>query len=106
MTITQIIGLIVVVLIAALGGFLIVRKSEKHDLVKWVSLFIFVAIALTWVFSYGQFNGAQYVEAGMGRLGLSDIPNLIYYAMNFAGDKIIFLLALGCFYAVLSKVEN
>jgi len=105
MTITQIIGLIVVVLIAALGGFLIVRKSEKHDLVKWVSLFIFVAIALTWIFSYGQFNGAQYVEAGMGRLGLSDIPNLIYYAMNFAGDKIIFLLALGCFYAVLSKVE-
>ena len=106
MTVTQIICLIVVILLAALGGFFIVKKSKKHDLLKWILLFVFVAIALTWVFSYGYFNGAEFSEYGMSRLGLTDIPNIIYYGMNFAGDKIIFLLALGCFYAVLSKVSG
>lgn len=106
MTITQIIGLIVVLVLAALGGFFIVRKSEKHDLLKWILLFVFVAFAFTWIFSFGEFNGAEFSDYGMNRLGLTDLPNLIYYAMNFAGDKIIFLLALGCFYAVLSKVDG
>jgi len=106
MTVTQIICLIVVLLLAALGGFFIVRKSEKHNLLKWILLFVFVSIAFTWIFSYGYFNAAEFSDYGMSRLGLTDLPNLIYYALNFAGDKVIFLLALGCFYAVLSKVEG
>ena len=106
MTIAQIIGLIVVLLLAVLGGFFIVRKSKEHDLIKWISLFVLLAVSLTWIFAYGQFNAAEYLEVGMARLGFTDIPNLLYYALNFAGDKIIFVLALGCFYAVLSKVEG
>lgn len=106
MTIAQIIGLVVVVLLAALGGFFIVTKSKKHDLAKWVSLFILVAVALTWIFTFGYYNGAEYVEYGMYQQGITDIPNLFYYAINFAGDKIIFLLALGAFYAILSKCNG
>ncbi|MBQ7030772.1 MAG: hypothetical protein IJN13_00175 [Bacilli bacterium] len=103
MTIAQIIGLVVVLVLAALAGFFIIRKSKKHDLAKWITLFILVSIALTWVFSYGYFNGAEFYDYGMNQQGITDIPNLLYYAINFAGDKIIFLLALGAFYAVLSK---
>lgn len=106
MTITQIIGLVVVLVLAALGGFFIIKKSEKHDLVKWISLFILLSIALTWIFSYGYYNGAQFYDYGMNQQGISDIPNLIYYAINFAGDKIIFLLSLGALYAVLSKCSG
>lgn len=106
MTIAQIIGLIVVLVVAVLCGILIVKKSEKHDLVKWVGLFIFVSIALTWIFSYGYFNGAEFIDYGMNQQGLSDIPNLLYYSIYFAGDKIIFLLALGALYAVLSKCSS
>ena len=106
MTITQIIGLVVVLVLAALGGFFIIRKSKKYDLVKWIVLFVLVSISLTWIFEGGYFNGADYMANGLSRLGLTDIPNIFYYAMNFAGDKIIFLLALGCFYAVLSKVDG
>lgn len=106
MTIAQIIGLIVVLVLAALGGFLIVKKSEKHDLAKWITLFILVSVALTWVFSYGYYNGAEFYDYGMKQQGLSDIPNLLYYSINFAGDKIIFLLVLGAFYAVLSKWDG
>ena len=106
MTITQIIGLIVVLVLALIAGIMIIRKSEKHDLVKWISLFVILSIALTWIFSYGYYNGAEYYDYGMNQQGLTDIPNLIYYAINFAGDKIIFLLALGAFYAVLSKCKG
>lgn len=106
MTITQIICLIVVVLLAVLGGFFIIKKSEKHDLLKWILLFVFVAFSLTWIFSYGYFNGTELSDFGMNRLGFTDIPLVLYYATYFAGDKVVFLLAVGCLYAVLTKVEG
>jgi len=106
MTIAQIIGLVVVLVLAALGGFFIVRKSQEHSLVKWISLFIFVSMALTWIFTYGYFNGAEFFDYGMNQQGITDIPNILYYAINFAVDKIIFLLALGAFYAVFSKCNG
>lgn len=106
MTIAQIIGLIVVLVLAALGGFFIVKKSKKYDLAKWITLFILVSIALTWIFSYGYYNGTEFMDYGMNQQGITDIPNLLYYSINFAGDKIIFLLALGAFYAVLSKSNS
>ena len=106
MTITQIIGLVVVLILAVLAGVFIILKSKKHDLVKWLTLFIGLAVALTWIFGYGYFNGAEFMDYGMNRIGLTDIPNILYYGLNFAGDKIIFLLTLGCFYAVLSKVSG
>ena len=67
MTIAQIIGLVVVLVLAALAGFFIIRKSKKHDLAKWITLFILVSIALTWVFSYGYFNGAEFYDYGMNQ---------------------------------------
>ena len=103
MTIAQIIGLVVVLLLAILGGFFIIKKSKKNDLAKWLLLFIGLAIALTWIFEYGYYQGAEFYGTGMHQEGITDIPNLIYYAIGFSTDKIIFLLALGAFYGVLSK---
>ena len=99
----QTIGLIAVLCSAVLGGYLIITKSKSNSLGKWVLLFICMSIALTWVFEYGNFNGAEYISYGMNEQGLTDIPNFLYYTINFAGDKLVFLLALGAFYAVLSK---
>ncbi len=106
MTITQIIGLVVLLLLAVLGIVLILKKSKKHSLAKWILLFTFVAMGLTWIFGYGYYSGATYTDYGMVEQGLTDIPNFLYYAMNFAGDKVVFLLVLGCFYGVLSKVKG
>ncbi len=106
MTITQIIGLVVLLLLAVLGIVLILKKSEKHNLAKWILLFAFIGISLTWIFGYGNYNGATFTDYGMTQQGLTDIPNFLYYAMNFAGDKVVFLLVLGCFYGVLSKVKG
>lgn len=99
-------NLITVIVIALLGGFFIIRKSKKNDLVKWIGLFIFVSMALTWIFSYGYFNGAEFFDYGMNQQGITDIFNIVYYSINFASDKIIFLLVLGAFYAVLSLSDG
>jgi len=106
MTIAQIIGLVVVFVLAVLGGYFIIRKSKKYDLAKWIGLFLCVAISLTWIFSFGYFNGTQVVDYGMVYQGITDIPNLLYYTLSMASDKIIYLLALGAFYAVLSKCDG
>ena len=106
MTITQIIGLIVVLGLAIFCGFLIVKNSKKNDLVKWLLLFIFVAIAFTWIFECGTYQNTEYYSIGMNQLGLTNIPYLFYNAIQFTTDKICFLLALGAFYGVLSKCES
>lgn len=103
MSVIQIIGLIVVLILTILGGVFIALKSKKHNLIKWVGLFLFLSIGLTWVFGYGFFNGTEFSDEGMVyRQGLTDLPYLINQAINFSLDKIVFLLVLGGFYAVLS----
>ena len=106
MTIAQIIGLIVVLVVAGLCGYFITKKSQKNDLVKWTILIACLAIAMTWIFASGVFNGTEYVEYGMNSQGITDIVNLIYYAIGFASDKIIFLLSLGAFYAILCRCKG
>ncbi len=106
MTTSQIIGLVIVLVLALVGGFFIVRKSKKHDLVKWIMLFILVAIAFTWIFSGGEFSNGVYNDYGYVEQGMTDIPNIAYWAIRLAGEKIIFLLSLGAFYAVLSRSEG
>jgi uncharacterized ion transporter superfamily protein YfcC len=97
---------LIVVYLAILFGYLIVTKSEKYSLAKWVLLFLFVSVAFTWIFNYGSFNGTELVSYGLNQMGLADFSNMLYYAMNFAGDKIIYLLAVGAFYAVLNRSEG
>lgn len=106
MTITKIICLVIVLVLTILGSVLIVLKSKKHNLAKWLMLFGFLGMALTWIFSFGRYNGATFTEVQMYQQGLSDIPNYLYYAINFAGDKLIFLLILGFFYGILNKIEG
>lgn len=104
MTITEIICLVVVLALAVLGGFFIVKKSKKHDLFKWISLFILLAVALTWIFGYGYFSGTDFQSYGINRLSFTDFGgNLLYYTLNFAFDKFFLLIAIGCFYAVLAR---
>lgn len=106
MTTFQIVCLAVVIIIAVLASVLTLLKSKKHDLVKWISIFAFVAIALTWIFGIGQYSGTEFGDYGLSRQGLTDIPNLLYYAIYIGGEKIIFLFTLGAFYAVLSKCDS
>lgn len=82
------------------------KLFEKHTIAKIVGIVIFVAIVLTWILPYGTFQGTEFYEYGKNRLGFNDIPTIVYNSIYFAIDKVIYLLAIGGFYAVLSKTDG
>lgn len=81
-------------------------RSKEHVLVKSIISTTLIAILLTWLLPYGAFSGNVYAEYGMGRIGLNDIPTVIYYAVYFALDKLMYLFVLGGFYGVLSLTKG
>ncbi len=97
-----------IVLVLAVAAFFAVMtcKSKYSDLYKWILIAIFVAVCITWIVPYGQFNGATYTEYAMKRVGLTDIPSILYYAAYFGLQSIIYLFILGGFYGVLSKTNS
>lgn len=77
---------------------------ENHGLGKSLGILFIISLILTWIIPAGSFNGTEYVETGLVRLGLSDIGNLVYYMLAMSIDKILFLLILGVFYGILTKI--
>ena len=97
-----------IVLILAVAAFFAVMtcKSKHSDLFRWLLIAIFVAICITWVVPYGYFNGSTYGEVAMKRIGLADLPSLLYYAAYFGLTTLIYLFILGGFYGILSKTKS
>lgn len=108
MSIAQIIGLVVVLLLAIFLGFLIVKKSEKYSLLKWLGLFFLVMLAFTWIFEGGYFAGGTYqvITEEPNGLGFTDLLTIITYGFQSISEKLIFLLAVGAFYGVMSKTDS
>lgn len=100
-----IIGIIIVLALAVFFAVL-TCKSKKSDLYKWIGIAIFVALALTWVLPYGYFSSGSFASSGMNRLGLSDIPTILYYGFYFCLTTIIYFFIVGGFYGVLSKTKS
>lgn len=94
------------VLLFVIGGMILAIRSDNHQLIKSILVLIVAALLLTWLFPYGYFQGADFYEYGMSRVGLTDVGFAIYYSVNFIMDKIIILLMLTGFYGVLSKTSG
>lgn len=101
----MIISIVVVLLVAALFAVLIC-KSKHSDLFKWIGVALFIGILLTWIIPYGYFSSGSFYEYGMKRLGLSDIPTIAYYAIYFCLMYVVYFLAVGGFYGVVSKTKG
>ena len=100
--ILKLIGIVLFVV----GSMFIALTSEKSRLAKSLFVFIVTSILLTWLFAYGYFQGSDFYEYGMSRIGFADFGYALYYSVNFILDKIVFLLVLTGFYGVLSKVSG
>lgn len=79
---------------------------EKNDLFKIVLIAILVTFVLSWIIPFGSFTSGEFVSQGLGRLGLADIGAASTYAGNFFLQQLFFLLFLGVFYGILSKVSG
>lgn len=81
------------------------KKEKKYGLLKGVLILVVLAFVLSWVIPVGGYTASGYTSTGMARLGIYDIAYTIYYALSFAVDKIVILLAIGAFYGVLTKTQ-
>ncbi len=108
MTIAQIIGLIVLLLVAGFGGFLILKKSKSYDLLKWLGLFFFVAVIFSWIFNGGYFAGANFqtITEETKPIGFTDLYTILSYGVQSVFAKAMFIIAVGAFYGVLSKTKS
>lgn len=82
------------------------KKEKRYGLLKGIILFILVAIVLTWLIPNGELSASGFAtDNTLTRVGLNDIAWLLYYAIYFSIDKILFLFALGGFYGVAVKTN-
>ena len=63
-------------------------------------------LILTWIIPYGYIASGSLKSYGLGRLGITDLLASFVYAANFFLQQILFLLIVGVFYAVLSKISG
>ena len=93
-------------LLIMVGAFMIVLKAEKNRLLKMIFAFAVIAILMTWILPYGYFQASDYYDYGLQRVGFADLSVALYYAFNFALDKILFLFVLAGFYSVIIKTNG
>ena len=79
---------------------------EKHDLFKISFLVILITVVLSWIIPFGSFTGSEYTSSGLARLGLSDIGASGVYAVNFFLQQMFFVLFVGIFYGIVSKISG
>lgn len=82
------------------------KLFEKHTLAKMLGILAIIAVVLTWIFPYGVFQGTQFYEYGSSKIGLSDIPSVVYNSIYFAIDKLVYLFVLAGFYGLLSRTKG
>ena len=90
------------------GGLILALTSDDHHAFKGLLVFILAMAIMTWLFSYGYFQGADFYDMGFKRLGLADLGYAFYYSISNLEviDKIIFLFAVSGFYGVLAKTDG
>ena len=90
------------------GGLFVAITSEEHRTFKSLFVFILAMILMTWLFSYGYFQGADFYDMGIKKLGLADLGYAFYYSISNLEviDKLIFLFAVSGFYGVLAKTNG
>ncbi|MBR1413275.1 MAG: hypothetical protein IJ574_01225 [Bacilli bacterium] len=79
---------------------------KKNKLVKVIGVIAILAIIMTWIFHTGSFSGTTFQDMDLKRIGFSDIPVLLYYAIYFSLDKIVYLIFLAGCYGVLNRTTG
>ena len=79
---------------------------EKHTVAKLLGILLFVAVILSWFIPYSAFEGSELIKTEKAFIGLNDLSSVLSTSINFIIDKIIYLLVLGGFYAIISKTEG
>ena len=83
---------------------------KKKDKIFILLAILVVVAVFTWILPvgvYGTVNEATSLstESGIMRLGIIELLYIIPFAINYAGNDIIYLFIIGGLYGVLSKTS-
>lgn len=81
------------------------RFFEKHGLLKISSIFLVLAIVLTWLVSLSYFNAGTLVSDEVVRLGLFDITTYGFLAITYFIHVFVFVFIAAGFYKFLGSTE-
>lgn len=76
---------------------------KKHNTVKVVLITILVLMLLTWILPAAYYSSG-YVDQGRVQMGLFDLFNYPGTAISYFGYLALFVLVVGAFYGVISKI--
>ena len=76
---------------------------KKHNALKIVLITILVFMLLTWFIPAAVFQ-SKVVDQGRLEMGLFDLFNYPLTALQYFGNIVLFLLAVGAFYGILYKI--
>ncbi len=93
-------------LLITVGLFMMALMAENHKIFKIIGSLVLAAFIITWILPYGYYNGAEFVNYGMHRLGLVDIGADIYYSIGFVIEKVLFVFLIAGVYEVLTKING
>ena len=79
---------------------------KRHDLLKLVSIVCLIAFILTWIIPGGAFSGTELGATQFSRFGLDEIFRAPFYGLSYYLPTILFFLAIGLFYGVLTVSDN
>src|SRR5699024_7020046 len=77
---------------------------KKHNTFKVVLITLLVLMLLTWILPAAYFSGS-YINQGRVQMGLFDLFNYPVTAISYFGYIAAFVLIVGGFYGVLSKIS-
>lgn len=89
-----------------IGGLMNSITSEKHQLVKSLLVLGITALVCSWIVPYGYFNGGDFYEYGMRRIGIVDISVAFYNSLYYSIGKVVYLIVVAGFYGILSKISG
>lgn len=76
---------------------------KKHGLFKILSLVIIVLTILSWIISASYYSGSEMVSLGLYRIGLYELLQYPFLAMQYFILTVLFLLVVGGFYGILNQ---
>lgn len=88
------------------GGLILSLMAKEHRLIKSLMVIILATLIFSWLVPYGYFQGSDFYEYGMQRVGIVDVSIAMYNALYYSVDKVVFLFILAGFYGVLSKISG
>lgn len=80
------------------------KESKKFDLVKISGAMVLLTVLLTWIIPQGTFSGTEMQIGEITRVGIFDFFTYGFLGIYYFPVVVTFVLVLGGFYQVLSRI--